>query len=92
MDFTLNNRQRRISVDFANFSKGRRLSGEISMSMPEPLDTMVIATPFAEDPLAFYYNQKINCMPASGRLSFGQDEFVFGLGRSGLGARRMDQD
>ena len=82
MAFTLNNRQRHISVDFAGFSGGKSLSGEISMVMPEPLDTMVIATPFAQDPLAFYYNQKINCMPASGRLRFGQDEFVFEEGKA----------
>ena len=82
MAFALNNRRRYISVDFANFSSGKSLSGEISMVMPQPLDTMVIATPFAEDPLAFYYNQKINCMPASGRLRLGQDEFVFEEGRA----------
>lgn len=29
-------------------------------------DTMVIATPWKEDKTAFYYNQKINCMPAEG--------------------------
>ena len=82
MAFTLDDRRRRISVDFADFSGGKNLSGEISMVMPEPLDTMVIATPFAEDPLAFYYNQKINCMPASGRLCLGQDEFVFEEGKA----------
>ncbi len=33
-------------------------------------DTMVIATPWAENKKAFYYNQKINCMPASGYIKF----------------------
>ena len=31
---------------------------------------MVIATPWLEDPHAFYYNQKINCMRARGKVEF----------------------
>ena len=33
-------------------------------------DTMVIATPWKEDETAFYYNQKINCMPAEGWVKY----------------------
>lgn len=40
-------------------------------------DSMVIATPFAEKSTAFYYNQKINCMPADGRVIFGGEEYLF---------------
>ncbi len=40
-------------------------------------DTMVIATPWAEDKTAFYYNQKINCMPATGYVKFGGKTFEF---------------
>lgn len=32
----------------------------------ESADSIVIATPFPKKKTAFYYNQKINCMPASG--------------------------
>jgi hypothetical protein len=32
------------------------------------MDTMVIATPWKEKKTAFYYNQKINCMRASGTV------------------------
>lgn len=35
-----------------------------------PRDTMVIATPFA-NPKYFYYNQKINCISAKGRVKLG---------------------
>ena len=45
------------------------LHGEIEFDIfleQPPMDTMVIATPWKEDKTAFYYNQKINCMPASG--------------------------
>lgn len=34
-------------------------------------DTMVIITPYKDDPLAFYYNQKINNLVAKGSASYG---------------------
>ena len=37
----------------------------------EPRDSMVISTPWAEDPLAFYYNQKIVAMQARGSFKKG---------------------
>jgi hypothetical protein len=50
---------------------GRRgLSGRLELG-PPPRDSMVIATPFKEKRTAFYYNQKINCMKASGTLLCG---------------------
>ena len=41
------------------------------------MDTMVIATPFKEKKTAFYYNQKINCMPASGKMKFDGKTYTF---------------
>ena len=41
------------------------------------MDTMVIATPWAEDEHAFYYNQKINCMRASGTCTLGDKTYTF---------------
>lgn len=38
---------------------------------------MVIATPFDEDPRYFYYNHKINCMPASGTVTFSDRTIAF---------------
>ena len=43
----------------------------------EPQDSMVIATPFAEDKTAFYYNQKIVGMRAQGTVKIGGEEYVF---------------
>src|SRR5690606_24547033 len=40
-------------------------------------DRMVIATPFAGAPRSFYYNQKINCLRASGAVSIGGQSFAF---------------
>lgn len=40
-------------------------------------DTMVIATPWKEDKTAFYYNQKINCMPAEGYVKYNGKTHFF---------------
>lgn len=67
---------RRLSVDCPGFARGRGLKGELRLSQP-PMDRMVIATPFASAPRAFYYNQKINCMPVEGEVSVGGERFRF---------------
>ena len=38
---------------------------------------MVIATSWLEDPHAFYYNQKINCMRARGKVEFDGKIYTF---------------
>lgn len=38
---------------------------------------MVIATPWKEKKTAFYYNQKINCMPASGTMTYDGRTYTF---------------
>jgi hypothetical protein len=67
---------RRLSVACPGFAGGRGLKGEIFLAQP-PMDRMVIATPFPDAPRAFYYNQKINCMPAEGRVEMDGREHVF---------------
>lgn len=77
MEFIKGNGYRTINVDFKDFASGKDLKGTIKLAQPKPQDTMVIATPFAEDKHAFYYNQKINCMPAEGTLEFGDQKLEF---------------
>ncbi len=67
---------RRLSVDCPGFAGGKGLKGELRLTEPK-MDRMVIATPFADAPRAFYYNQKINCMPAEGEIVFDGRRFVF---------------
>lgn len=67
---------RRLTVDWPSFGKGRGVKGEIALAQP-PMDRMVIATPFPKAPRAFYYNQKINCLPASGEVVLGGETFAF---------------
>ena len=66
-----------LSVDIPGFDGGKGLVGTLELSQPEDMDSMVIATPFAGKTNAFYYNQKVNCMPASGSIRFGGRELIF---------------
>lgn len=65
---------RRLTIDAPRFRGG--LSGELWLDQP-PMDRMVIATPFAGAPKAFYYNQKINCLAASGEIRIGDRNVRF---------------
>ncbi len=69
MEYLVKGDKRIIRCDFPSFDKGRGLKANITL-LNKPQDTMVIATPWAEDKKAFYYNQKINCMPASGKVEY----------------------
>lgn len=76
MVFSVMPGKRRIRCFFRNFYRGQTFSCDITLEQP-PMDTMVIATPFKEKKTAFYYNQKINCMPASGYMKFGGKTYHF---------------
>ena len=67
---------RRLTIDCPDFDKGRGLSGEIDLAQP-PMDRMMIATPWPRAPKAFYYNQKINCMAATGEVQIGNERHAF---------------
>lgn len=76
MEFRVSNGERRIICDMLDFCDGNRLTADIKLKQPE-MDTMVIATPFKEKKTAFYYNQKINCMPADGIVRYNGKKYVF---------------
>ena len=75
MAFSVLEGERRLSCRFERFLGEDALELELSLAQP-PMDSMVIATPFSA-PRAFYYNQKINCMRASGEAVLGKRRFVF---------------
>ena len=54
---------------------GRGIEAELQLATP-PQESLTIATSWAEDRRAFYYNSKFNCLPASGRFRFGEKVFV----------------
>jgi len=95
MTFAVAQGMRHLAVGFNNFSDRQPLVAEIVLDQ-EPRDSMVIATPWAEDPRAFYYNQKIIGMRAIGEFSLGNlhhdfnDANSFGLLDWGRGVWTRD--
>lgn len=76
MGFFQKDSRRQIRCRFKDFFMGKSFSCDIMLEQPK-MDTMVIATPWAEKKTAFYYNQKINCMPASGSMTYGGKTYTF---------------
>ncbi len=64
-----NSSERIIRMDYPSFDKSKGIRCNIKLT-DEPNDSMVIATPWDEDKKAFYYNQKINCFRASGKIEY----------------------
>ena len=62
--------RRELTVRVDDFRDRKPLTARVTLN-GAPRDSMVIATPFAGHPRAFYYNQKINCLKAAGEVVFG---------------------
>ena len=76
MTFRNDGKQRRLFGHMDKFSGQDSILFDITLrKIPE--ESMVIATPFQGHPKAFYYNQKINCMSAEGRIQIGSREYIF---------------
>ena len=61
---------RRLSFHMDRFLDGDAIEGIVTLS-GAPEERMALATPF-DKPGHFYYNQKINCMPAEGWITLGK--------------------
>ncbi|NLD19863.1 MAG: DUF2804 domain-containing protein [Clostridiales bacterium] len=84
LSFKNDGHRRVLSFKMDDFYHKEPIRGEIVLGTPESgdkgregADTMVIAVPFAEKDTAFYYNQKINCMPASGFVEMQGRKYTF---------------
>lgn len=67
--------ERVLQFRMERFLDGLPAQGIITLS-EEPEESMVICTPFAA-PGHFYFNQKINCLRASGEITVGGKTYVF---------------
>lgn len=76
MAFLNDGKRRQLFGHMDNFFEGKPIVFDIILT-DIPRDSMVIVTPFANAPKAFYYNQKINCMRAEGRVVLGNEEYLF---------------
>ena len=62
---------RTVSVEWPDFG-GRQLTADIRIDLAPDHESTVIVTPIGAR--RFYYNRKINCMPASGTIRVGSDQ------------------
>jgi hypothetical protein len=69
LDFRVTGTQRQVSVSWSDFHKGRGIQADISLTYPQSAESMTIVIPIGRR--RFYYNRKINCMPASGTIKYG---------------------
>lgn len=76
MRFEAGHGVRTLHCTFKRFYEGKDLICDIQLQQPA-MDSMVIATPWKEKKTAFYYNQKINCMRASGTAKVGDQLYTF---------------
>lgn len=74
--FTVGEGKRHLVCHLENFADGKPFEADLWLT-EEPRDSMVIAMPFPNAPKAFYYNQKIVGMRASGIVKAGGREYRF---------------
>jgi len=74
--FTAKDGVRHLVCHLENFKNNQPFDCDITLT-DEPQDSMVIATPFPEKATAFYYNQKIVGMRATGTVRFADQCYTF---------------
>jgi hypothetical protein len=72
MTFAVKDGVRHLKVDWPQFGE-TSLSADLRLSRPADHESMTIAIPIEEK--RFYYNRKINCMPAEGWVRYGGQEY-----------------
>ena len=68
---------RHLVFEKPSFNDGVGLEADVILKQDPNMDAIVIATPWKDKPTRFYYNQKINCMPASGNVKLGDNLYSF---------------
>ncbi|MFX1310710.1 MAG: DUF2804 domain-containing protein, partial [Promethearchaeota archaeon] len=68
--------KRMISIEDPKF-QDKGLRGTITLEDYPKMDNTVVVTGYQEDPRLFYYNHKINFMPAEGSIQIGDKDYVF---------------
>ena len=67
LSFTAETGARRLEVDWPDFS-GQRLRAQVRLTLPAEHESMAIVIPIVGK--RFYYNRKVNCMPAEGWVEY----------------------
>ncbi len=69
LSFNLLPNQRHLTVSWPGYHDGAGLQADITLACPPGYESMNIVIPIGRQ--RFYYNRKINCLPASGTLKVG---------------------
>ncbi len=80
LHFHTEGKSRRLIFSAPGFTESgneRGLSGEIHLDQAADLESLNIATSWAENRRRFYYNRKINCLAASGSVTVGRNVYNF---------------
>ena len=72
LEFVLQGDERKLAVSWPGFQDGKGIDAQISLACPPDHESMTIVIPIGSQ--RFYYNRKINCLPASGSLRYGDDQ------------------
>jgi hypothetical protein len=80
LKFHLEPDRRHLTVCWPDFHNGRGIQADITLACPPRYESMNIAIPIGRKRL--YYNRKINCMPASGVVIYGESKEEFDPGSS----------
>jgi hypothetical protein len=69
LTFNMCGSERHLSVSWPAFDGGRSIEADITLACPSDYESMTIVIPIGAK--RFYYNRKVNCMPASGTVKYG---------------------
>ncbi|MCF7824694.1 MAG: DUF2804 domain-containing protein [Candidatus Marinimicrobia bacterium] len=69
LTFTVKDGIHSLDVDWPKFNEGRGISARIDLKHPSDHESMNLVIPIP--PKRFYFNRKINCLPASGFIKYG---------------------
>ena len=69
--FRTDDESRELFIDWPDFHNGRGIKAEIRLTSPKQHESMTIVIPIEKK--RFYYNRKINCLPAEGIITYGDD-------------------
>jgi len=67
--FTVESQQRKILVDWPAFHNGQGIRADLVLHCPDEHESMTLVIPIPDR--RFYYNRKINCLPAQGLIHYG---------------------
>ncbi len=78
------NHRRIFNFNFPKFRNGAGISGEIGLSQPPEMDTMVNLIPFKKK-TQFVYVQKVNCMEPTGSVNVAGKIYEFSIKNNSYG-------